>query len=192
MDDLRKLSGLPHAVREIKMPDGGLLVFKKDKIIIKERNKNKEHLTIWHSNDGKVDVHRTIEGGCRFHIPVEKLDVSVFSDEVVNSIWRASLRRVSLDDSELGGLEIRVPKEKVDFSDRLYKVKGRTATLDPAVAKELDDNFAQITLSEFENSDATRALVHEGDDWVGDLFWTPSGYVFFDQRKFSSMMQSLG
>lgn len=61
LNDLKEMSGLQRLVKKIKLPDGGLLIFQTDKMIVKTAGCD-EHITIWFSKDGLLDVHKMLEG----------------------------------------------------------------------------------------------------------------------------------
>src|SRR5436309_9207889 len=104
MEDIRKIAGLPDGNYKIKLHDGGTVILQRDKVIFAVAGR-KEHLTMWYNEDRTVNVHMTLEGKTRTHLPIDKLDTRLVSDEVVERLVRACTRRTSLDDEELRDLK---------------------------------------------------------------------------------------
>src|SRR5712691_1672385 len=190
MDDIRKISGLPDGVDKIRFPDGGVMVLQPDKVITKDAS-SKRHLTMWYSKDGTVDVHRTVEGKTRSHTHFARLDMRIFDERVVERLILICIRQINLDDQELGKLDILVPKEKRDFGDELHKIKGKVAIVRAEGMDELERNTEHMTLAEFDRSVCTEALVFDGEDFVGRLYWRPEGYFYYDQVKFNRLFSAI-
>ncbi len=190
MDDIRKISGLPDSINKIKVPDVGVMVLQPDKVILKDAG-SKKHLTAWYRKDGTIDVHITIEGKTRFHSQHGTLDMRMFDEKVVERLILDCMRQINLDDHELQTLNIQVPKERIDFGGKLYKMKGKVAIVSAEGADEFERNMERMTFAEFDQSDCTEALVFHGEDFVGRLYWRPDGYFYFDQAKFNRLFSAI-
>ena len=156
------------------------------KFIIKDLEKPDEHHTILFTDDGMVDIHKTVEGSDKKYESLGKFDMLKTVKEIVakpeimsNALEELvkGLKEVNFDESEFSHLSVGIMPSKEELS-KLATRKKNKVEIPLEAAKEFDFRRLVIPWNKAKNKVKDSSVVYDKDNPVGFIF-TIQGKSFY-------------
>ena len=180
-------------IKKISILDELLLILGKGKIMFKATDDTK-HLTLSFLKEGILDVHETLEGREKRHIPLEKFDLKKFvgiKKTIVEETIH-NLKEIDITDPKYMDAEVFVIEEEA-FRARIQKVtkiEGRKVILEENKLMDVMKDFI-LPIRNLHNYDFKAGYLLEQSGEVSLLFRTKEKYLLINFRDLDALINKI-
>lgn len=179
-------------IRRIKIVDEILLALGRGKIIFKETS-DARHITLSFLKEGILDIHETIEGREKKHIPLEKLELRKFAgykETLIKEILH-NLKEIDITDPKYVDGQVFVIQEKKAMQERVQKImktKRREIVFEENKLMDvMKDLF--IPIKDLQDYDFKTGFLLKEDEEHGLLFRVESKYLFISFNDLEALIK---
>ena len=181
-------------IKRIKIFNELLFALGKSKIIFKETS-DVRHLTLSFLKEGILDIHETIEGREKKHIPLEKLELRKFTgykETLIKEIIH-NLKEIDITDPKYVDGQVFVIQEKKAMQERVQKitkVKRREIVFEEnRLVNAMKDLF--IPVKDLQNCDFKTGFLLKENEENGLLFRIESKYLFIGFNDLEALIKKI-
>ena len=179
-------------IKRIKLFDKLLLAFGRDKIVFKEMD-DVTHLTLRFLKEGILDVHETLEGTEKTHIPLERLDLKKFAG-FKNALIKEVLHNLEeIDISEPKYKNARVVIiEKEALRERMLKatkIKRKDMIVEESILEDLMKDLI-LPIEDLQDYDFKVGYLSKEEE-LGLLFRIKGKYFLIDFNELEALIKKL-
>ena len=180
-------------IKRIKILDELLLAFGRDKIIFKQMDDAK-HLTLSFLKEGILDVHETIEGREKRHIPLERLDVKKFAGikkaliaEVIHNLKEIDISDPKYMEAEVLVIEKEALRGRVQ---KVTKIKRKEMVIEESKLKDMMKDLI-LPIKDLQNYDFRYGWLLKESEPSGLLYRIKGKYFLIELSDLEALIKKV-
>ena len=180
-------------IKKLRILDELLLAFGRDKMIFK-RMDDVKHFTLKFLKEGILDVHKTMEGRKKTHIPLEKIDLKKFCEAIIETFEKELvhiLKEIDISDPKYRNIRVFIFPKKEEF-EKVTEVKRKEIIIEKSKLEDMMEDLIFVPMKDLQNYDfKTAYLLKEGEEEYAFLYRIRGKYFLVKLNDLEELMKKI-